>query len=263
MMDPLRHHFAEVQSFDLALPGMGPRRITLGAVKDFPMEVLERSFGVWRKDLALLILSPPERQEWMGLEVTVRREIQWLLGRAAAKDALRGHFHEKADRWFEPAELMITNDAAGRPTLAGGWRTVLPGRPEISISHTNGLVVAVAAGAEDGARVGVDAEKIRTPSQDLLDAAFSEADLAQMPTDARASESPGWEWVFRLWCAKEAVGKALGSGVPLDPRRFAVTGVDARSGLVAVRPAGGGDAVAATFRREKHVLAFAILTTAR
>jgi phosphopantetheinyl transferase len=263
MMEPLRHYFAEVQSFDLALPGTGARRITLSAVRDFPIDILESSFGVWRKALAFLILSPPEREEWMGLKGTVAREIQWLLGRAAAKDALRGHFHEKDERWFAPAELMIENDAAGRPLLGGGWRAELPGRPEISISHTDGLVVAVAAGAEDGARVGVDVEKIRTPSQDLLDAAFSEGDLAQLPPEARDSDALRSEWVFRLWCAKEAVGKALGSGVSLDPRQFAVSGVDPARGLVAIRPQSGADAVAATFRREQHALAFAVLTPAR
>jgi malonyl CoA-acyl carrier protein transacylase/phosphopantetheinyl transferase len=263
MMEPLRHYLAEVQSFDLALPGTGARRIMLGAVRDFPTDILESSFGVWRKALAFLILSPPEREEWMGLKGTVTREIQWLLGRAAAKDALRGHFHEKHNRWFAPAELVITNDAAGRPTLGGGWRTELPGRPEISISHTDGMAVGVASAADDGARLGVDAEKVRTPSQDLLDGAFSEADLRHLPPEARESDDLRSEWVFRLWCAKEAVGKALGSGVSLDPRQFAVSGVDPARGLVAIRPQSGAEAVAATFRRGQHVLAVAVLPSAR
>jgi phosphopantetheinyl transferase len=197
----------------------------------------------------------------MAQKATIPREIQWLLGRAAAKDALRSHFHERASRWFAPAELMIGSDASGRPLLRGGWRTDLPGRPEISISHTDGL--AVGAAAEDGARIGVDAEKIRPPSQDLLDAAFSEADLARLPPEARDSDELRAEWVFRLWCAKEAVGKALGSGVSLDPRQFAVVGVDPGRGLVAIRPQSGADAVALTFRRGSHVLAVAVLAAAR
>jgi len=263
MMEPTDHYFAEVHSLDLALPGAGTRRISLSTIADFPVDILESSFGVWRKTLAFLILSPPEREEWMGMKVSVPREIQWLLGRAAAKDALRGHFHEQAGRWLAPAEIMIASDASGRPVLAGGWRTDLPGRPEISISHTDGMVVAIAASANDEGRVGVDAEKIRTPSQDLLDGAFSEADLAHLPEPARESDALRSEWVFRLWCAKEAVGKALGSGVSLDPRRFAVSGVDAARGLVAIRPEGGGEAVAATFRRGQHVLAVVALTPAR
>jgi phosphopantetheinyl transferase len=263
MMEPADHYFAEVYSLDLALPGAAPRRISLATIQDFPVDILESSFGVWRKTLAFLILSPPEREEWMGQKVSVPREIQWLLGRAAAKDALRGHFHEQAGRWFAPAELMIASDAEGRPLLGGGWRTELPARPEISISHTDGMVVAVATSADGGVRVGVDAEKIRTPSQDLLDGAFSEADLAHLPPEARESDVLRCEWVFRLWCAKEAVGKALGSGVSLDPRRFAVTGVDAGRGLVAIRPERGAEAVAATFRRGQHATAVVVLTPAR
>jgi malonyl CoA-acyl carrier protein transacylase/phosphopantetheinyl transferase len=262
MMEPTRHYFADVESFDLALPGRPSRRITLGAVRDFPIEILESSFGVWRKTLAFLILSPPEREEWMSLKVSLPREIQWLLGRAAAKDALRGHFQQRSGRWFAPAELMLATDPSGRPVLRGGWHAELPGRPEVSISHTDGLVVAAAAGEDDGARVGVDAERIRTPSQDLLDAAFSEADLLRLPAEARGSDAARSEWVFRLWCAKEAVGKALGSGVSLDPRQFAVTAADPTTGLVAVRPPGGSDTVAATLRRDQHVLAFAVLAAA-
>jgi malonyl CoA-acyl carrier protein transacylase/phosphopantetheinyl transferase len=261
MMEPLDHYFAEVRSFDLDVPGMGTRRISLSTIADFPLDVLESSFGVWRKALAFLILSPPEREEWMRLAVPLRREILWLLGRAAAKDALRNHFHENADRWFAPADLMIRNDAAGRPVVSGAWKTDLPGRPEISISHTDGMVVAVAAGLEDGVRVGVDAEKIRTPSQDLLDGAFSDAELALLPLGTRELDAQRSEWLFRFWCAKEAVGKALGSGVLLDPREFAVSRADAQSGVVGVRPQGGREALAATFRRDQHVVAVTGLGT--
>ena len=257
MMEPLDHYFAEVQSFDPGLPDLGASRISLGTVAGFPHEVLEGSFGVWRKTLAFLILSPPEREEWMKLKVPVRREILWLLGRAAAKDALRSHFRENAGRSYAPVDLMIQNDGAGRPLVSGAWQTDLPGRPQISISHTDGMVLAIAADMEGGAGVGVDAEKVRTPGPDLLEGAFSQAELALLPQGARDG-SPWSEWVFRLWCAKEAVGKALGSGVSLDPRQFAVSRVDARSGRVHVRPPGGGEVLAATFRRDQHVFAVAV-----
>jgi phosphopantetheinyl transferase len=123
------------------------------------------------------------------------------------------------------------------------------------------MVIAVAAGLTAGARIGVDAERIRTPSQDLLDGAFSESELALLPAGTAETESPRSEWVFRVWCAKEAVGKALGSGVSLDPRQFAITRVDLRSGLVTVRPPGGREASALTFRSGPHVLAIALLRT--
>jgi phosphopantetheinyl transferase len=227
MLEPLTQHFADVRTLDLSLPGQGPARISVGTVLDFPHPVLEGSFGVWRKALAFLILSPPEREEWKGLKVPLRREIQWLLGRSAAKDALRHHFQESGGRRFASADLILGNDLVGRPVLAGAWRAELPEVPQVSISHTDGLVVAVAAGLEEGVGIGVDAEKVRTPSQDLLDGAFSKAELALVPVPAGAAEAQRSEWVFRFWCAKEAVGKALGSGVPLDPRQFALVRADA------------------------------------
>jgi malonyl CoA-acyl carrier protein transacylase/phosphopantetheinyl transferase len=259
MLEPLNHHFADVRTLDLSLPGQGPARIALGAVLDFPHPLLEGSFGVWRKALAFLILSPPEREEWKGLKVPLRREIHWLLGRAAAKDALRHHFQESGGPRFASADLILGNDPSGRPVLAGAWRAELSEIPKISISHTDGMVVAAAAGLAEGAGLGVDAEKVRTPSQDLLDGAFSEAELALVPSGAGGAPSPRSEWVFRFWCAKEAVGKALGSGVSLDPRQFAVVRADAQGGVVAVRPQGGGEVAAATFRRDQHVFAVAVV----
>lgn len=256
MMEPLDHHFADVRTLDLEHPGQDPLRISFSTVADFPNPVLEGSFGVWRKALAFLILSPPEREEWMGLEVSMRREILWLLGRAAAKDALRHQYQERTGRRFASADLILRNEPSGRPIVAGVWQGELREVPEISISHTEGMAVAVAAAMPNGGRLGVDTEKIRTPSQDLLDAAFSREELGLLQRTLEADRS---EWVFRFWCAKEAVGKALGSGVPLDPRELAVIADDAQSGVVTVRLRTGEDVPVTTFRLGQHVFAITAL----
>ena len=148
--------------------------------------------------------------------------------------------------------------ASGRPVVAGGWWTDLPQTPQLSISHTDGMVAAVAATLAEGLRIGVDTEKVRTPSQDLLDGAFTDGELALLPT--ALGESDRSEWIFRLWCAKEAVGKAVGSGVPLDPRELGVTDVEAGSGTIRLRfrAAPGNEFTALTFRRGEHVFAVAV-----
>ena len=46
-----------------------------------------------------------------------------------------------------------------------------------------------------------------------------------------------------------------------NPRQFAVVRADAQSGMVAVRPQGGDEVVAATFRRDRHVFAVAVSRT--
>ena len=74
-----------------------------------------------------------------------------------------------------------------------------------------------AVSAEDGARVGVDAEKVRTPSQDLLDGAFSEADLAHLPPEARESEAVRCEsehCEISLDCLADALSHGADAGDP-------------------------------------------------
>jgi malonyl CoA-acyl carrier protein transacylase/phosphopantetheinyl transferase (holo-ACP synthase) len=259
MMEPLDHYFADVRTLELALPGQGSTPISFSTIADFPLPVLEGSFGVWRKALAFLILSPPEREAWMGFKLSMRREILWLLGRAAAKDALRHQYQERTGRRFASADLILRNEPSGRPFAAGVWQGELREVPEISISHTEGMAVAVAAAMPSGGRIGVDTEKIRTPSQDLLDAAFSSEELGLLQQTPEADRS---EWVFRFWCAKEAVGKALGSGVPLDPRELAVTASDGQTGVVTVRLRTGDHAPVTTFQQGQHVFAIAALSGA-
>ena len=42
------------------------------------------------------------------------------------------------------------------------------------------------------------------------------------------------EWVARFWCAKEAVGKGLGRGLPSGPRSVSIGQADPRSGTIGV-----------------------------
>ena len=256
IMEPLDHHFAEVEPLELAVAGGAKAVLSFGTVAGFPLDVLEGSLGVWRKALAFLVLSPPEREEWMRLDAPLRRQIHWLLGRAAAKDALRHHFQRTGRLRFGAADLVIHTEANGAPRLEGIWRGALPARPALSISHTDGMAAAVAADLAGGAGLGLDTEAIRTPSQDLVDGAFAEAELALLPSGASGPRRE--EWIFRFWCAKEAVGKALGSGVPLAPQQFAVVSADEPTGVVVVRPPGGEEVAAATFRRGGHAFAVAV-----
>ena len=124
----------------------------------------------------------------------------------------------------------------------------------------------VAAAAAGSCRLGVDTEKVQPPSQDFLDGAFSAGEMAGIPGNTGEERA---EWVLRAWSAKEAVGKALGSGVPYNPRELAVQAVDAATGTVTLRASGemlaaagaadGSELSASTFRQGDHVLAIAAL----
>ncbi|MBD0326222.1 MAG: polyketide synthase dehydratase domain-containing protein, partial [Pyrinomonadaceae bacterium] len=52
-------------------------------------EFLEESGGLWKRVLAHLVLSAEERDEWYALPEKGVRRTEWLMGRAAAKDAVR------------------------------------------------------------------------------------------------------------------------------------------------------------------------------
>ena len=51
--------------------------------------------------------------------------------------------------------------------------------------------------------------------------------LASLPSSSRP------EWVFRFWCAKEALAKALGRGLMDGPKSIRVQGLDRETGIVA------------------------------
>ncbi|MEZ0492059.1 4'-phosphopantetheinyl transferase superfamily protein [Kineococcus sp. TBRC 1896] len=100
----------------------------------------------------------------------------------------------------------------GRPTVLGD-RTV-----HLSSTHSGQVVAALGA---VGARVGVDAEPLgRTEFPGFDDIALHPAErrrLAGVDVQERS-----W-WRTRQWTRKEALFKALGTGLTLDPR-----GVDVR-----------------------------------
>jgi phosphopantetheinyl transferase len=51
-------------------------------------------------------------------------------------------------------------------------------------------------------------------------------------------DTPEFEaWCLRFWCAKEAVGKALGRGLPNLLRDLRVIAVDPQSGMIGVKVA--------------------------
>jgi phosphopantetheinyl transferase len=103
--------------------------------------------------------------------------------------------------------------------------------PAISIAHSDGHAVALAGYCADGQRLGIDLERIRPRADSFLTIAFSDAELTLLQSVAGSERD---EWVTRLWCAKEAVAKALGKGLVDGPRSLAVRSLDAPTGRVAV-----------------------------
>lgn len=103
-----------------------------------------------------------------------------------------------------PASLQLGTGPHGKPFLEGG--------PEFNLSHSAGWA-ALAVTADTP--VGIDIEKLRDMERDVARRFFSPAEVTALETLDPDSWQDGF---FRCWTRKEAVVKALGTGLttPLD-----------------------------------------------
>ena len=175
-----------------------------------------------------------------------KRRQEWLLGRCAAKQAVGSLLERDLDLHLPPTEIEIVPDPYGRPLVSCPADRLLtraaPKRafraatvrerlqPSLSIAHSQGTAVALAV-LDPGARVGIDLESLTHRRQDFEAIAFSPDErrrLAALPVDLRQ------EWALRTWCAKEAVGKALGRGLSAGLLAFHITRAEVASGIMEV-----------------------------
>ncbi|MFF4428476.1 beta-ketoacyl synthase N-terminal-like domain-containing protein [Streptomyces sp. NPDC001513] len=160
-----------------------------------------------------------------------RARAPWLLGRIAAKDALRGLLWDGGAGPVFPAEVPIGNDAAGRPLaegpLARGYR--------LSIAHKDRIAVALA----DPARaVGIDVEPVTADPDALIRIALGPDELRLAERLAARGGTGLPAALTALWCAKEAAAKAAGSGLGGRPRDWRVAGDPDSGGLLVTSPDG-------------------------
>ncbi|HXA59023.1 MAG TPA: 4'-phosphopantetheinyl transferase superfamily protein, partial [Streptosporangiaceae bacterium] len=165
--------------------------------------------GAASRDLLMRqYLNATERAEYDRL--TPRARNPWLLGRIAAKDAVRhrlwGHGHGP----LFPAELTVRNDAAGRPEVIGPFEAPLT----VSIAHTPELGVALVRPAPLAAGIDIEADQERGGAA---------ADIALTEGERALLDRVGF---IRLWTAKEAAAKAAGTGLRGRPKDFVVTAAD-------------------------------------
>jgi phosphopantetheinyl transferase len=165
-------------------------------------------FGI----LARHCLSMEEMAVFHSYIRVPERQKQWLLGRIVTKDAVRRWAAEQTQAaMLHPAAFTIDNDVRGRPFVK-----TLPGcemPPLVSIAHSETRAIAVA----HSEAVGVDIERIAERDADFV-RAFTTANERNMIE--KFPEAERHIWTTRLWCAKEAAGKLLGTGVVGAPQAF-------------------------------------------
>jgi len=236
----------------------------------FPQDLFEDSRRIRQKMLVRLVLNKKEKEFWYrGLGESEKRKVQWLLGRATAKDAVRLFLKERYQMELRSADIGIENDRLGKPCLKGGWLQSIPVPPFLSLAHTEGFAVAVAGEVKEFPSaitgIGIDVEPVQELSAGFISRVFrqEEKDLAD-----KTNKEAG-EWLLRFWCVKEAVSKALGSGIRHDPKDIAILSLDQKEKRTTVRLTGrwteqfpekkDKDFLVSTFRKGEFVIALVLL----
>ena len=193
----------------------------------FPATLVGETDDLWLRVAAYLTLSLTERLKWREMGGTPQRRAEWLLGRIAAKDSVRHCLQTRYGRRWAAADIRIETDEAGKPCPQGEWRRHCGARMDISITHTLDHVVAAVA---PNAVLGIDIEQhTRAISDDFAAAAFGATEQ-----EIAAESGEGATALFRVWCAKEALGKALGTGLRYGASDLLVRNYDRASGRLTI-----------------------------
>src|SRR5260370_10668405 len=108
--------------------------------------------------LADLILNPLEKDHWTQMRAVDKRRHEWLLGRYAAKSAVRLLLERHLDMQPSFAEIAIVPDPYGCPRVEGAWITA-DLQPSLSIAHSQGTAVALAA-LDPGVLIRIDLARL-------------------------------------------------------------------------------------------------------
>jgi len=157
-----------------------------------------------REEIRITWLSERERQQLMRYSLPKRRK-EWIAGRICAKIALQDYlnahgFWEKITGY---SDLSIINSDSGRPyIILEGNRKVFK-LPDISISHSHGLALALAAESSCGVDIQQTNQTMVRVKERYCTAREEELLLSTVENDYPLMH------LSMIWAAKEAAQKAL------------------------------------------------------
>ena len=165
-----------------------------------------------RELLARRFASLSERADYESRNPLEQRN--WLLGRAALKDAVRQHRWALGDDSMFPSEVVIGHDEAGAPYISapGSARAL-----HVSVSHSGRLGVAHIG--TDGP-VGIDIERVQARGGRFATLTLTDTERAMLDG---LDESAIDLHLTAMWAAKEAAAKAHRTGLGGRPKHWAVT----------------------------------------
>jgi acyl transferase domain-containing protein len=192
--------------------------------------------------LARMWLHQEEWKQWLDAGSDPRSRKQWLVGRIAAKDAVRLWLARRTggEELIHPVLIVLDNEASGRLVVRSIGGADL--RPSVSLSH----VEKGAAAAACGPPVGIDLESSNAAGGLEIEAFTTEAERARL-AEARLDAVADAGWRTRVWCAKESAGKLRGEGLQGRPRDLEIIEAEADGQMRLIhRPSGRAIDVHAT-----------------
>ena len=211
----------------LELLGNPSMPVAASVATDVPFKMFENNQELWLKTLANVLLAPVEREEWLEMQGATSRRVEWLFGRAAAKEAVRRFLQKYHQARWTDADIPIWADDSGKPHPLGPWREHTSASIDLSIAHTSKLIVAAVAA---NARIGIDIEAVgRDLSEDFTKGVFTHEELELAAVTGEAPTA-----ILRFWCAKEALSKALGTGIRYSPKDLKIISIDPVNGQIQI-----------------------------
>lgn len=232
---PLPRRFGALPGYEgpgiVRLPWKQPAQATGGQHNSCCQCVDEAPDNAWDDAVAPYILRELEWRVWRRLP-RVAAQRQWMRGRVAAKDAVRLLLWDRFRVAASLETIGILPDEYGRPQVTCATLSNAGTEMFVSISHCGNSSVALASECSKCCRgVGIDVAAPADNHDGLAEGGFSTSETALLegwPAPERA------DWLLRLWCAKEAVGKARGVGLMGNPLNHIVRRVDRTEGTVEV-----------------------------
>ncbi|MDQ7785803.1 MAG: SDR family NAD(P)-dependent oxidoreductase, partial [Desulfomonilaceae bacterium] len=150
---------------------------------------------------------PKRAGEWLTGRIALKRSVQRLLEASGSPVPAGRRIRIVRDDWGKPAAELIE-----RPGVSIG---------DVSLSHSNGLALAAAADPRAFVGLGVDIEKVEPRSEAWIKDYFTEEEIR-----AAGRDDARWPALTRMWCLKEAVLKAMGTGLSFDLKDVCVARLD-------------------------------------
>ncbi|MEU9116762.1 beta-ketoacyl synthase N-terminal-like domain-containing protein [Streptomyces sp. NPDC048483] len=146
-----------------------------------------------------------------------RTRAAWLLGRIAAKDAVRELLWESGAGPVFPAEVAVADDPHGRPRPAGPLADGI----HLALAHRDRIAVAL---AHRTGPVGIALETVTDEARALERLALTPAERRLADDLAGQDVGSGRAyWPTALWCAKQAAAQAADGGPGGRPQEWSVT----------------------------------------